>query len=136
MNTNENPLQDVSSLGRVLLVDDSRLSRRMAADALQAAGWAVVEAVDGRQALALATAEPFDCLVTDLLMPGMSGLELLGTLREAGCKLPSVVCSADIQDASRAACFALGAVNFLNKPVKASALVEAVSAAVAVAVGV
>jgi two-component system, cell cycle response regulator CpdR len=60
---------------RVLLTDDDDLLRRLYATALIAAGHVVVEATDGMSLLAAANDGDFDVLVTDVMMPGISGLE-------------------------------------------------------------
>ena len=67
---------------RILVVDDQFTVRELQRSILSAAGYTVETACDGREALdALATRGPFDLVVTDLLMPGMDGLELLRTIR-------------------------------------------------------
>ncbi len=69
---------------RVLLVEDEDLVRVLARSILAAEGHAVREASDGREALAVAGAveEPFDLLVTDVIMPGMGGADLARALTE------------------------------------------------------
>jgi signal transduction histidine kinase/CheY-like chemotaxis protein len=62
--------------GRVLLVDDDDQLRRLAERILRNAGYHVVQAACGPDALAEARREPFDILLTDMVMPGMSGRDL------------------------------------------------------------
>ena len=64
---------------RILVVDDSRMSRRIAETALSDAGFEVAEAEDGRAALSACFDRQPDCVVTDLLMPGIDGTELVQT---------------------------------------------------------
>lgn len=83
--------------GRTLLVvDDSENSREYLREILLAADFDVVCAEDGRQALSLARAQPFDAMLFDQSLPDMSGWELLRQLHEspAGALPPVVLCSA------------------------------------------
>jgi signal transduction histidine kinase len=73
--------------GRVLLVDDDDQLRRLTERMLKNAGYHVVPAASGPEALALARREPFDILLTDMVMPGMSGRDLA---RELGHEHPNV----------------------------------------------
>ncbi len=65
----------------VLVVDDSISMRMMLADTLKQAGYAVVEAGDGRDALAAARRSRFNLVVSDVNMPNMDGIELVCELR-------------------------------------------------------
>lgn len=114
-------------MARILLVDDSRLSRSMEGDALRAAGHDVTEAVNGADGLDKFAAGEFELIVSDVLMPVCDGLQMLQQLRGAGHTLPVIMCSADIQDSTRGMCESLGIAAFLNKPVKADRLQLAVS---------
>lgn len=80
---------------RVLIVDDDAGIRRATARALSQAGLEVVAVESGAAALAtLEVDDPFDALVTDLEMPGMSGLELVRRVRERWPELPAGIFSA------------------------------------------
>jgi two-component system chemotaxis response regulator CheY len=65
----------------ILAVDDSASMRQMVAFTLKGAGYNVVEAVDGVDALAKAKAQAFDCVVTDVNMPNKDGISLIKELR-------------------------------------------------------
>ncbi len=65
----------------ILAVDDSASMRQMVSFTLKAAGYSVVEAVDGLDALKKAKAQKFDCVLTDVNMPQMDGIELIKELR-------------------------------------------------------
>lgn len=65
----------------VMTVDDSKTMRDMVAFTLRQAGYEVKQAVDGKDALDVLGGAPVDCVVTDLNMPVMDGLELIRSLR-------------------------------------------------------
>ncbi|WP_152494269.1 PP2C family protein-serine/threonine phosphatase [Roseovarius sp. THAF27] len=69
------------SIRRVLVVDDSRLQRRIINAALSRLGLEVVEAGSGTEALAICEAAPPDLVISDWMMPGMNGLELCRAFR-------------------------------------------------------
>ncbi len=68
-------------MATILAVDDSASMRQMVAFTLKGAGYNVVEAVDGVDALNKAKAQAFDCVVTDVNMPNKDGIELIRDLR-------------------------------------------------------
>ncbi len=65
----------------ILAVDDSASMRQMVSFTLKGAGYNVVEAVDGVDALSKAKAQAFDCVVTDVNMPNKDGIQLIKELR-------------------------------------------------------
>jgi DNA-binding response OmpR family regulator len=67
---------------RILLVEDDAALRSLAARALRAEGYQVIEAPDGLQAWKLVKESPFDLLVTDTRMPHLSGTQLAALVRE------------------------------------------------------
>lgn len=79
--------------GYVLVVDDDRISRYVAREQLERVGWRVVEAADGEMALKLAAEADCRAIVLDLLMPGMSGFEVLEQLgrNPSTAELPVVI---------------------------------------------
>ncbi len=72
-------------MASILAVDDSASMRQMVSFTLKGSGYEVVEASDGVEALAIAKTRSFDLVVTDVNMPNMDGIELIGELR----KLPN-----------------------------------------------
>ncbi len=66
---------------RLLLVEDDRFLRRACEVALKQRGFAVTSAVDGEEGLRLARGEPWDLILLDMLMPKLSGLEVLKAIR-------------------------------------------------------
>lgn len=69
-------------MATILAVDDSASMRQMVSFTLKGAGYNVVEAVDGVDALSKAKAQAFDCVVTDVNMPNKDGISLIRELRE------------------------------------------------------
>ena len=92
--------------GRILLVDDEFMWRELFAMALAADGHTVASASSGAEALALLEQRPFDVVLLDLLMPGMSGLEVLQQARaRALASSPEfIVLSGSENPESKAAC--------------------------------
>lgn len=105
-------------MATILIVDDAAFSRRMVRKALQADGYEMLEAGNGREGLEIVSTHSPDCILTDLLMPEMDGFTFLKALQEQGLKTPAIVISADIQESARSLGFELGAAGFINKPVK------------------
>jgi len=66
---------------RVLTVDDSKTMRDMVAFTLRNGGFTPVEAIDGKDALRVLAGGSVDCVITDLNMPNMDGIELIKALR-------------------------------------------------------
>lgn len=110
--------------GRVLLVDDEDLVRAGHAQVLKNAGWVVIAEGDPNVARRRLAVETFDVIVTDLAMPGMSGLDLLRIAREYDLDVPVVILTGrpDLQSAMDAMQY--GAFRYLGKPVSPAALLE------------
>ncbi|MEM7349396.1 MAG: response regulator [Acidobacteriota bacterium] len=106
----------------ILIVDDSAFQRKFLRKTLEAAGYRIVEAANGSEALDVAAAEQPDAILTDLIMPDLRGLALLETLEERGSEIPIVVLTADIQEPVEARCLELGAAKVLHKPAKPDVL--------------
>jgi two-component system, chemotaxis family, chemotaxis protein CheY len=112
----------------ILIVDDSASMRQMVRMALTGAGHAVVEAADGAEALVKAEARRFDLVLTDLHMPGMSGLDLIGKLRllPAYRGVPILFLTTESDAEKRAAGKAAGATGWITKPFKPDQLLAVV----------
>jgi DNA-binding NtrC family response regulator len=104
--------------GRILVVEDRESLRRMLARALQQEGYEVETAAGGGPALALLRGRPFDLVLTDLMLPDLSGLEVLRASREAQPRTPVVVMTGFGTVASAVEAMKLGAQDFLEKPVE------------------
>lgn len=102
----------------VLTVDDSPSVRRMVAMTLQEAGYDVIEAVDGRDALEKALARPVDAVITDQNMPNLDGLGFIREFRQhpAGKGVPIIVLSTDSEEGLKAQAREAGALGWMVKP--------------------
>lgn len=116
---------------KILIVDDSALSRRTLRRILEAAGYTVVEAEDGMTALEVYFLEKPTVVLLDLVMKGMYGLDVLVKLREMDPKALVVIASADIQSSTRKLVDEAGALGFINKPFVSEQVLSAVDAALA-----
>jgi two-component system response regulator FixJ len=101
----------------IAIVDDDEAIRDALSDLLSFEGFACYSFEQASAFLAEIGRTPFDCLITDMRMPGMSGLELLEHLRERGSDLPAIVLTSVVDEHSRTRSLALGARAWLGKPV-------------------
>ena len=106
------------SIGRMLIVDDSRMNRMMLERALKQQGYAVATAENGRQALEILGAEPFDVVLLDILMPELDGYETLARIKQDPVlrHLPVIMISAVDEMDSVVRCIEMGATDYLPKP--------------------
>ncbi len=116
---------------KILIVDDSALSRRTLRRILETAGYDVVEAEDGMTALEVYFLEKPNLVLLDLVMKGMYGLDVLVKLREMDPKVLVVVASADIQSSTRKMAEEGGALGFINKPFVSEQVIASVEIALA-----
>ncbi|MEW6369496.1 MAG: response regulator [Pseudomonadota bacterium] len=108
---------------RILLVEDDPAVNYVLKRYLEAAGFAVLAAGDGKEALGLFASSTVDLVVTDFRMPGMNGEELLVQLRAQSPALPALIVSAYGNELS----LQLPGVPVLPKPVDATELVGMVN---------
>jgi CheY-like chemotaxis protein len=104
--------------GLVLVVDDSEMNRDVLSRHLERQGHTVVVAEDGRQALEMISAQSFDLVLLDIMMPEMNGYQVLQRLKSDGTwrDIPVIMISAleDIDSVVR--CIEMGAEDYLPKP--------------------
>ena len=105
-------------MSRILITDDSLLQRRTLSAIVKEEGHEVETATNGREALEIIQSQAPDCLLLDMLMPEVDGVQVLETLHAQSQAIPVIVLTADIQDWLKERCLELGARKFLNKPVK------------------
>ena len=102
----------------ILAVDDSPSVRQMVRLTLAGAGYTVVEAVDGQDALEKATAQRFDAILTDQNMPRLDGIGFIRQFRTRpeGKGVPIVFLSTESQDTLKAQAKEAGAIGWMIKP--------------------
>lgn len=101
---------------RILVVEDEDKLRRALQRGLTDEGYDVTAVEDGELALAFVREEPFDCLVLDLMLPGLDGADVLAELRSGGFPNPILVLSARGSVEDRVRGLDLGADDYLAKP--------------------
>jgi len=106
----------VSSRGRILVVDDERSMREFLEIYFRGEGFEVATAESAEVALAAAEADPFDVVITDIQMPGRSGLDLLHDLRESCPETQVVVITAFASTDSAIEAMKRGAYDYVTKP--------------------
>jgi len=120
----------VSRKGTVLVVDDNRLVLATLADGLSRAGYDVIDADNGDDAILLARQHRPDLALLDIRMEGKSGFDVAAYLRTY-CQMPFMFLSAFSDEETVAKVKALGAVDYLVKPIDVGRIVPAVDAAFA-----
>jgi two-component system phosphate regulon response regulator PhoB len=110
-------------MSRILVVEDEDLIREMLVLALEAEGYALETAADGRTALALLqSAEPtfgdlpFDLVILDLMLPQINGLDICRLLRHQGNTVPILILSAKGSETDRVLGLEVGADDYITKP--------------------
>src|SRR5262245_43799926 len=112
--------------GNILIVDDSGFARRTLRQMLESAGYSIQEAANGNDALERYFLKKPDLVLLDIVMEGLSGLEVLPRIRELDPDARIVVASADVQSSTRVEAEAAGAVGFINKPFVREQVLETV----------
>ena len=106
----------------ILLVEDEKRARELLARILKNAGYGVVEAADGLEALSLLENLPCDLVVSDILMPKLNGYALAARIRAKWPNMPIILTSGYLpQDAAKT--MMNGSVEFIPKPLDAAALI-------------
>jgi DNA-binding NtrC family response regulator len=100
----------------ILLIDDDDSMRRVMEFSLVEAGYAVRAAASGEEGLRLLEKETFDAVITDVTMPGMSGMEVLAGVREREERLPVIVITAYGTIESAVEAMKQGAFDYITKP--------------------
>jgi len=106
----------------ILVVDDDALIRETLTDLLGAQGYEVEDVGSAEAALGRVEERDFSCVLTDLQMPGMNGLDLLGALRERHPEIPAVMMTGFGSIDSAVEAMRLGAQDFVTKPFQADRL--------------
>jgi FixJ family two-component response regulator len=113
------------------VVDDDEMLRESLPELLREYGFAARAFSSGQEFLASDYVDQTRCLILDVAMPGMSGLDLQKELKRRGQAIPIIFITAQKDEDIRKQAFRQGAVEFLEKPFSDSALLDAVNAALA-----
>ncbi len=117
---------------RILVVDDRRDVRLLAAEFIRRGGGEVETAEDGRFALEQLEREqngnrPFDLLVMDVQMPKLDGISAIREVRRRGYRLPAIALTANATEEERAACLNAGYSEFITKPIHWERLIQTIA---------
>ncbi|NJM17528.1 MAG: response regulator [Richelia sp. SL_2_1] len=108
----------ITLLGTILVVEDSPSELELISHFLNESGYKVIKATGGKEALEKLELEKPDAIITDVVMPGMSGFELCRSLKKNPVtqKVPIVICSSKNQEIDRLWAMRQGADAYLTKP--------------------
>jgi twitching motility two-component system response regulator PilH len=115
-------------LGTILIVEDSPSELELMSHYLNESGYNVIKASGAKEALEKAVSEEPDIIVTDVVMPGMSGFELCRSLKRNPVtqKVPIVICSSKNQEIDRLWAMRQGADAYVTKPYTREQLLRAI----------
>lgn len=119
-------------VGTILIVEDSPSELELMSHYLKESGYNVIKATGAKEALEKASLEKPDAIVTDVVMPGMSGFELCRSLKKnpATQKLPIVICSSKNLEIDRLWAMKQGADVYVTKPYTREQLLRAIKSVV------
>jgi two-component system response regulator CpxR len=118
------------SESRLLIIDDDMRLGEMLAEYLEPEGLHITTATTGTQGLRAAQRETYDLIILDVMLPGLSGFEVLKQLREGGAKTPVLMLTARGDDVDRIGGLDLGADDYLPKPFNPRELLARIKAIV------
>ena len=113
-------------MSKILIVDDSEHVRSFLSDVLSEAGYEVLEAPTGSDGLEAVKQNHIDCILLDVILPDIDGLEVLRCLRQEGCKIPVLMMTAEDPGWIRMTYESYGANGFLSKVFDTDNIIEAV----------
>lgn len=117
---------------RILVVDDDRINQLIAVKSLEKAGYSVMVADNGKEALQMLEQYPFDVVLMDVEMPEMNGYEAARAIRNAASPvfspaLPILAMTGHRGEEERRKCREAGMDGFVTKPLKVSELIDAIN---------
>ncbi|HEY9619490.1 MAG TPA: response regulator [Crinalium sp.] len=120
-------------MGTILVVEDTPSEMELLSHYLRQSGYVVINATSAKEALNKAIEQKPDAIVTDVVMPGMSGFELCRSLKKnpATDKVPIVICSSKNQEIDRLWGMKQGADAYIAKPFTREQLVRAIKSVTA-----
>ena len=114
----------------IVIVDDDKLVRQALGDCVESAGYRVEAYGSAEEFLASGAGQTAACLIVDIQLPGITGLELQGKLAGADSRLPIIVVSAQGTNANREKAKRQGASGFLSKPFRREDLLKILGEAI------
>jgi FixJ family two-component response regulator len=118
-----------NTLPHIAVVDDDAPVLKALTRLLRARAFNAVAYGSAQEFLAALPNGPPDCLILDLQMPEMTGLELLQRLKQEGIRIPTIVITAHGDVDALKHCMSAGAIGFLTKPLQDTSLFAAIEAA-------
>lgn len=115
----------------IAIVEDDESLRESLVGLIRSLGYRASAHVSADAFLAAGIANDCDCVITDIQMPGTSGIDLKLKLTEAGCGVPVIMVTARTEAALHQRAWASGAACLLRKPFAAEALIECLETALA-----
>lgn len=108
-----------NNIGHLLVVDDNEMNREMLSRRLVRSGYKVSVGTNGHEALELISKENYDLILLDIMMPGMTGLEVLEIIRKrfSAAELPVIMATAKTQSEDIIEALKLGANDYITKPI-------------------
>lgn len=122
-------IDNASKVDLVSIVDDDELVRQALESLVKAAGFMTATFASAEDFLDSIPLDSTTCLILDVRLPGMSGIELQRRLRAKNSRIPIVFVTAHGDATTRDRAIAGGAAGFLNKPVRGQVLLNAIHAA-------
>ena len=119
------------STERILIIEDDPEIQEMLQFAFAREGWKLIQALTGEEGLKVLQGKGADCVILDIMLPGMDGLKLLKKIREIdGCRtLPIIMCTARGEEADIISGLELGADDYVVKPYSPRVLASRIRAA-------
>jgi len=113
----------------ICIIDDDESMRRTVVALVRSVGYDARGFASAEEFLGCGTVEAFACIITDVQMPGMSGIELKQHLTAAHCSVPVIMITARHDPGLEAQATACGAASFLRKPFDADVLIRCLEGA-------
>ena len=114
----------------ISIIDDDALARDGIRELVESSGYKAVSFSSAEHFLASSAIAETTCLITDVQMPGLSGLELQEALRSQGHRTPVILITAYPNESRRNRAIAGGAIGFLSKPFDEASLIECLAGTV------
>ena len=122
-------IETLTKIGIIAIVDDDEPLREALGSVLKAAGFSIDTFASAEEFLDSPNRKKMACLILDVRLPGMSGIELQRRLFETGDTIPIIFVTAHGDASLRELVLKAGAAGFLNKPVRSDALLREIHAA-------